>query len=88
MVDKFAKKHGTEAVAEAYLRFLYTAPAQEIIARKHYRPIDPAVAAKYAQSLPKIELATIQQFGGWSSAQAKFFGEGGVFDQIYQTAKP
>jgi len=84
VVDKFAKKHGTQAVAEAYLRFLYTAPAQEIIAKNHYRPIDPAVAAKYAQSLPKIELVTIQQFGGWSAAQPKFFGEGGVFDQIYQ----
>jgi len=87
VVDKFTKKHGTAAVAEAYLRFLYTAPAQEIIARNHYRPIDPAVAARHAQSLPKIETATIEQFGGWSSAQPKFFGEGGVFDQIYQAAK-
>jgi sulfate transport system substrate-binding protein len=88
VVDKFAKKHGTEQVAEGYLRFLYSAPAQEIIAKNHYRPLDPAMAARYAASFPKIELVTIQRFGGWSAAQPKFFGEGGVFDQIYQAAKP
>jgi len=88
VVDKYAKKHGTEKAAEAYLRFLYTAQGQEIIAQNHYRPIDAGVAAKHAADFPKIELATIQQFGGWKSAQPKFFGDGGVFDQIYQSSKP
>jgi sulfate/thiosulfate-binding protein len=86
VVDKFAKKHGTEKVAEAYLRFLYSPQGQEIIAKNHYRPIDPAVSAKHAADFPKIELVTIQQFGGWKQAQPKFFGDGGVFDQIYQSA--
>jgi sulfate/thiosulfate transport system substrate-binding protein len=86
VVDKFAKKHGTEKVAEAYLRFLYSPQGQEIIAKNHYRPIDPAVSAKHAADFPKIELVTIQQFGGWKQAQPKFFGDAGVFDQIYQPA--
>jgi sulfate/thiosulfate transport system substrate-binding protein len=86
VVDKFAKKHGTEKVAEAYLRFLYSPQGQEIIAKNHYRPIDPAVSAKHAADFPKIELVTIQQFGGWKQAQPKFFGDAGVFDQIYQSA--
>ncbi|HEX6834637.1 MAG TPA: sulfate ABC transporter substrate-binding protein [Rudaea sp.] len=84
VVDKNAKKHGTADVALAYLKFLYTPAAQEIIAKNFYRPIDPAVAAKHAADFPKIELATIAQFGGWKTAQPKFFGDGGVFDQIYQ----
>ncbi|MFT3791678.1 MAG: sulfate ABC transporter substrate-binding protein [Rudaea sp.] len=84
VVDKNAKKHGTEKLAEAYLKFLYTPEAQEIIARNHYRPLDPTVAAKYASSFPKIDLTTIAQFGGWKAAQPKFFGDGGVFDQIYE----
>ncbi len=83
VVDKYAKKHANEKLAEAYLKFLYTPEAQEIIAKNHYRPLDPNVAAKYASSFPKIELTTIAQFGGWKAAQPKFFGEGGVFDQIY-----
>ena len=87
VVDKNAKKHGTEKVAEAYLRFLYTPEAQEIIAKNHYRPLDPKVAAEHAKDFPKIELTSIQQFGGWRSAQPKFFGDGGVFDQIYKPAQ-
>jgi sulfate transport system substrate-binding protein len=86
VVEKNAKKHGTEKVAEAYLRYLYTSEAQEIIAKNHYRPLDPKVAAEHAGDFPKIELITIQQFGGWRSAQPKFFGDGGVFDQIYKPA--
>jgi len=88
VVDKYAQKHGNEKAAEAYLRFLYTPQAQEIIAKNHYRPIDASVAAKHAADFPRVELLTIQQFGGWKSAQPKFFGDGGVFDQIYQTSKP
>jgi sulfate transport system substrate-binding protein len=88
VVDKNAKKHGTEQVAEAYLKFLYTPEAQELIAQNHFRPSDAAVAARHAKEFPKLELTTIAQFGGWKSAQPKFFGEGGVFDQIYQAPKP
>ena len=88
VVDKYAAKHGNQQVAEAYLKFLYTPPAQEIIAKNHYRPIDTGVAAKHAADFPKVELVNIAQFGGWKAAQPKFFGDGGVFDQIYQTAKP
>ncbi|MEP6939564.1 MAG: sulfate ABC transporter substrate-binding protein [Rudaea sp.] len=87
VIDKNVKKHGTEKVAEAYLRFLYTPAAQEIIAKNHYRSLDATVQAKYAASFPKIELTTIAQFGGWKVAQPKFFGDKGVFDQIYQPAR-
>jgi sulfate transport system substrate-binding protein len=88
VVDKNAKKHDTEKVAEAYLKFLYTPEAQEIIAQNFFRPIDTTVAARHAKDFPKIELATITQFGGWKAAQPKFFADGGVFDQIYQPGKP
>ena len=83
VIDKNATRHGTTKLAEAYLKFLYTPEAQEIIAKNHYRPLDPAVAAKHAAGFPQIELTTIAQFGGWKTAQPKFFGDGGVFDQIY-----
>jgi sulfate/thiosulfate-binding protein len=88
VVDKYAKKHDNQQAAEAYLKFLYTPQAQEIIAKNHYRPIDAAVAAKHAADFPKIELVNIAQFGGWKQAQPKFFGDGGIFDQLYQATKP
>ncbi len=84
VVEKNADRHGTRAVAQAYLEFLYTAEGQELAARHFYRPRDAKVAAKVAARFPKIDLFTIDAvFGGWQKAQAKHFGDGGVFDQIY-----
>jgi len=83
VVDKIASRKGNAAVAKAYLDFLYTPQAQDIIGRNYYRPIDPAAAAKYSAQLPKINLFTIDQvFGGWKKAQKTHFDDGGVFDQI------
>ena len=87
VVDKVVDKRGTRAVATAYLEYLYSPEGQEIAARHLYRPIDPAIAAKYAANFPKISLFTVDEvFGGWAKAQKTYFADGGVFDQIY-TAK-
>ena len=84
-VDKIASRHHTTTVAKAYLEFLYAPEGQEIIAQNFFRPRDPAVAAKYASRFPNLAMLTIDgDFGGWKKAQPKFFGDGGVFDQIYQ----
>lgn len=83
VVDRVVARKGTGAVAKAYLDFLYTPQAQEIVGRNHYRPVDPAIAAKYAAQLPKVQLFTVDQvFGGWQKAQSTHFANGGVFDQI------
>ena len=73
---------------KAYLDYLYTPEAQDIIARNYYRPIDPAVAAKYADVFPKVDLVTVDKdFGGWQAAQKTYFGDGGVFDTIFAATK-
>jgi sulfate transport system substrate-binding protein len=85
LVDKNVDKHGTRAVAEAYLKFLYTPEAQEIIAKDHYRPRDAEIAKLHAKDFPQISLVTVDGlFGGWKNAQATHFADGGVFDQIYK----
>ena len=85
VVDKNAEKKGNSEIAKAYLEHLYSPAGQEIAAKNFYRPRDAAVAAKYAKQFPKLELVTIDKdFGGWKTAQPKFFNDGGVFDQIYQ----
>ena len=85
VVDKFAKKHGTEQVAKAYLDYLYTEEGQEIAAKNYYRPISPAIAKKYESQFPKVNLVKIDEdFGGWTKAQKTHFSDGGTFDQIYQ----
>jgi sulfate/thiosulfate-binding protein len=85
VVDKVANKHGTRAVAQAYLEYLYSETGQEIAARNFYRPRLASVLAKYQAQFPKVTLFTIDQvFGGWKKAQATHFADGGLFDQIYQ----
>lgn len=85
VVDKYAKKHGTTQIANAYLQYLYSPEAQEIAAKNYYRPTDSKIAAKYAKQFAPVKLFTIADFGGWSNAQQAHFADGGVFDQIYQS---
>lgn len=87
VVDANVDRHGTRTVADGYLRFLYTREGQEIIARHHLRPIDPAVMEHHAESFPPLKLLSITEIAaGWDEAQERFFTEGALFDQIYQPA--
>ncbi|MFP8834781.1 sulfate ABC transporter substrate-binding protein [Hydrogenophaga sp. XSHU_21] len=84
VVDKNVDKKGTRAVAQAYLEFLYTEEAQDLIGKHFYRPRSEKAQAKYAKQLPKLNLFTIDQaFGGWEQAAKVHFADGGTFDQIY-----
>jgi sulfate transport system substrate-binding protein len=84
VVDKNAERHGTTAVAKAYLEYLYTDAGQVVAAKNYYRPTKPDILAKYSKQFPKIgTLVTIADFGGWTKTQATHFADGGVFDKIY-----
>jgi sulfate/thiosulfate-binding protein len=85
IVDGNVDRRGTRKVAEAYLKYLYSDEGQDVAANWFYRPRNAATAAKYAAQFPKLKLFTIdEKFGGWGKAQPTHFGDGGVFDQIYQ----
>jgi sulfate/thiosulfate transport system substrate-binding protein len=87
LVDSVVDKKGTRSVAEAYLNFLYTKEGQAIAAQNYYRARDPEVAAKYAERNPALKMATIKDFGGWATAQATYFADGGMFDRIFTPGK-
>ena len=85
VVDKVAKKKGTEALAQAYLEHLYSDEGQEIAGKHFYRPRSEKAVAKYAAQFPKLKLLSIDDsFGGWRAAQKKHFDDGGIFDDIYK----
>jgi len=85
VVDKVAKKHGTLAVAQEYLNYLYSDEGQDIAGRNFYRPRSEAAATKYAKQFSTVKLVTIDEvFGGWQKAQKTHFNDGGIFDQIYK----
>jgi sulfate transport system substrate-binding protein len=85
VVDKNVDKKGTRAVAEEYLKYLYTEEGQDIAGKNFYRPAGSEKAkAKYAKQFAKINLFTIDQaFGGWEKADKEHFADGASFDQIY-----
>lgn len=86
VVDANVDRHATRDAAVAYLNFLYTPQAQEIIGRHYYRPINDEVRARFAATLPEIELFSITEIAGsWAEANQRFFAEGGVFDRIYSS---
>jgi sulfate transport system substrate-binding protein len=88
-VDRNVNRHGTRKQAEAYLRFLYTAEGQRIVAQHYYRPAEPdLVPAAERANFPAVKWVTIDDaFGGWKKAQATHFADGGLFDKIMQAAR-
>lgn len=82
LVDANAQKHGTTDAAKAYLEYLYTAPAQRLACKFGYRPTLTSVLGSCGTSFPRTDLVTIANFGGWEAAQARFFADGAIFDQI------
>jgi len=85
VVDTNVDKRGTRHAAEAYLGFLYSPEGRAIIAKHHYRPWgeNPPLPA-VSEAWPDVVMFDISLLGGWEAATPKFFGEGGVFDAIYQ----
>ena len=88
LVDKVAAKKGTTAAAKAYLDFLYTPEAQELIAKNNFRPRDPAVFKRHAQRFADIKLFSVDQvLGGWAQVSKQHFADGGQYDQIVANIK-
>ena len=85
VVDENVKKHDNAEAAKAYLKYLYSDEAQELIAENYYRPVKQKILKKHADTFNlKVKLTTIKDFGGWDAVQKKHFADGGVFDEIYE----
>ena len=85
VVDANVDRKGTRKVAEAYLNYLYSDEGQRLAAKHFYRPRNQAIAKDFSEQFSDLKLVTIDaDFGGWKTAQPKFFDDGGIFDQIYQ----
>jgi sulfate transport system substrate-binding protein len=84
-VDSNVERHHTEAVARAYLEYLYSDTGQELAAQHFFRPRNETILARYSTRYKPLELFTVDEIaGGWQQAQKIHFADGGIFDQIYQ----
>jgi sulfate transport system substrate-binding protein len=87
-VDRNVERHHTEAVARAYLEYLYSDAGQELAAKHFFRPKNQAILAQYADRFKPLDLFTVNDIAGsWQKAQQVYFSDGGIFDQIYQNNK-
>ncbi|MDA8126261.1 MAG: sulfate ABC transporter substrate-binding protein [Deltaproteobacteria bacterium] len=83
VVDKVVDKRGTRAIAEEYLKYLYSDEGQKLAAKHYYRPSNKKIAAA-ASKLPNLKLFTLESvFGDWRKTQKIHFEDNGTFDQIY-----
>lgn len=83
VVDKIVDKRKTRAIAEGYLKYLYSAEAQDLAARHNYRPSDEAAAKRYADRFARVEMFSVDDlFGGWAVAQKTHFDKGGTFEKV------
>jgi sulfate/thiosulfate-binding protein len=88
-VDANVQRRGTGALAKSYLEFLFTEPAQEIMATHHYRPLSPVVLERHRAEFPRVELFPIGILAAdWDDAQRRFFDDNGVFDAIVPRRTP
>jgi sulfate/thiosulfate transport system substrate-binding protein len=84
VIDKVVDKRGTRAVAEEYLKYLYSPEGQDIAGKHYYRPRDAKAQEKYKSVFAHVKTFTIDEvFGGWTKAHETHFKDGGIFDQIY-----
>jgi sulfate/thiosulfate transport system substrate-binding protein len=83
IVESVVAKRNSRDAAKAYLDFLFTPEAQEIIAKHHFRPSDPVVLAKYRERFPPVETFRVEdRLGGWEKVQREHFADGAIYDQI------
>ena len=82
VVHRYAQRHGTTAVAQAFVDYLTTVPVQRRFAEGGYRPVIESVATEFASSFPPVtDLFTIRDLGDWGVVVPAFFGDGGAFDR-------
>ena len=89
VVDRYVDQHGTRAAAEAFVNFLFTAPAQQVFAQYGFRPVETSVAQATAAQFPAVaDPFTVAQFGGWTQASKDIFAKDtGVYYQAITAAQ-
>ena len=84
VVDKVAKKRGSEELSKKYLDFLYSEQGQRIAAEFGHRVLNEKVAAEFKNEFPQIRLVKVDDvFGGWDKIQKEHFASGGTLDKLY-----
>ncbi len=87
VVDRNVDRRGTRRIAEAFARFLYTPAAQKVFVNTGFRPVTAEGKAFAGSRFQQVRTFTVADFGGWNAVNKKFFGRGGLWDQIFARSR-
>ena len=87
LVEDSVRRHGNRALAEAFLAFLRSEPAQRILADYGFRPLDPRLDPADRKPLPP-HLFTMADLGGWARIQRVLYERGGLWDALFTGGRP
>lgn len=83
VVEKNAKRNGTQELATEYLTYLYSEESQRLLAGFNYRVHNEKVVAEFTKQFPAVELMTVEQIiGNWDNAMKTQFANGAKLDQL------
>ncbi|MBW0297085.1 thiosulfate ABC transporter substrate-binding protein CysP [Shewanella xiamenensis] len=83
VVEKNAKRNGTQELATEYLNYLYSEESQRLLAGFNYRVHNEKVVAEFTKQFPAVELMTVEQIiGNWDNAMKTQFANGAKLDQL------
>jgi sulfate transport system substrate-binding protein len=87
-IDKNVARNGTEKVARAYLNYLWSAQAQQIISNFNYRVYNQQVMAQEKTRFPDTQLFDVADiFGNWPELMKQHFANGGELDQLIKQGR-
>lgn len=83
VIDKNVDKHGDRQVAEAFVNWLETAPAQKIYESAGFRPVLKSLQASAAKKFKTpAHLLTISELGGWDKINQQLYSTNGIWNQV------
>ncbi len=88
LVDKYVDQHGSRAVAEAFIEFVYQKESQRSFAKYGFRPVDQEILKEFAAKYPVPPmLFDMAYLGGWQAVTPGLYGPEGIWNKIIQDMK-
>ncbi|WP_411710857.1 sulfate ABC transporter substrate-binding protein [Neisseria chenwenguii] len=89
VVETVAEKKDSAQIAQDYLTYLWSKPAQELAAKLYFRPSDKDVLTKHRAAFPETEtFRPDETLGTWPEIMKTFFADGALFDRLTAGKQP
>ncbi|MDO4450779.1 MAG: sulfate ABC transporter substrate-binding protein [Moraxella sp.] len=82
-VTSVTDKKGTTAIADEYLKYLWSDEAQNLAVKFNLRPSVPAIMEANKDKFPAMTtFRATDVFGSWDTIMTDYFKDGGIYDKL------